>query len=460
MTGGQDPHTVTVTATNDGNVSVVQTVAVFTGPVFEVDAPSVLVDIVVPSPVDIRSDPFPSLIGQFQRQLGNISASLASVGKVLAGPNLFLDTTSSTIPVLRIGLWIEDPTFPVLPPSGPFSLPLLSDQAASAGFNTVPLLPVPTQNPFSFAISIPVTTLQKLLDALAPALKAAASQQGASLDSLTVQISSPGSVTTSFTGSGTLGISFSVSVTEALGTTFLGDAQPPQNVPAAVGSSPSASVGGIPDWFIFFPASAVTLFAAFAVELGQQVADQVTGLVQPLVAGIPSRIPFSNKMFPSFPFLPVPDFPLFVPNWRSFGVDNFGILGTGTASIEPRNQTMVDMRVTGVSHIRGYQEDLAGGAGQTYGFALINISPDPDKFNWQVSGTGSTGGSIDRNPFDQGGNISVVFPLPLTVKPGTFPFTLAVSATETCGSDTSKTLTASTSMDIQVEVLPNPRTPP
>jgi hypothetical protein len=136
------------------------------------------------------------------------------------------------------------------------------------------------------------------------------------------------------------------------------------------------------------------------------------------------------------------------------------ILGTGTATIEARDQTMVDMSVTGSDHIRGYQQDLAGGAGQTYGFALINISPDPDKFNWQVSGTGSIGGSIGRNPFDQSGNISVVFPLPQKVKPGTSPFALAVSATETCGSDTSKTLTASTSMDVKVEVLPDPNVPP
>jgi hypothetical protein len=121
--------------------------------------------------------------------------------------------------------------------------------------------------------------------------------------------------------------------------------------------------------------------------------------VQALVANIPPRIPFDNKMFPSSPFLPSPDFPAVVPNWRSFGVDRSGILETGTATIEARDQTMVDMPVTGSDHIRGYQQDLAGGAGQTYGFALINISPDPDKFNWQVSGTGSTGGSIDRNPF-------------------------------------------------------------
>lgn len=459
VTDGKDPHTVTVTATNDQGISVVKRVAVFVGTIFEVDSPAVLVDMIFPFPLDVRNQRILSLLGQFQRQLANMSAALTAAGKVLAGPNLFVDASSGPVPVLRIGLWIEDPTFPVVAPSGPFSLPRLSDEAASAGFNTVPLLPVATMNPLSFAISIPVRTLQTFLDSLAPALKAAASQQGASLDSLTIQVNSPGSVTTSFTGSGTFDIPFSVSVTETLGTQPLADAQP-QSVPAVVGSSHSASVAGIPDWFIYLPLFGADLFAIFAAKLGQQVADQVTGLVQSLVAGIPSRIPFSNTTFPSSPFLTLPDFPTFIPNWTAFGVDNSGILGGGTATIEARDQSIANISVSGSNFIAGYQEDLAGGAGQTYTFTLANLSPDPDKFSWQVSGTGSTGDSIDRNSFDQGGSFAVDFPLPEKVKPGTFPFNLVVSANETCGSDSNKTLTASASRTVQVEVLPNPKTSP
>jgi hypothetical protein len=52
------------------------------------------------------------------------------------------------------------------------------------------------------------------------------------------------------------------------------------------------------------------------------------------------------------------------------------------------------------------------------------------------------------------------FPLPLTVQPGIFPLTLASNATETCASDPTKTLSASSSMDVQVEVKPNPNVPP
>src|SRR6266478_3499767 len=46
VTGGQDPHTVTITATDDRGLSVRRSVSVFTGPVFEVGSPAVLADIV------------------------------------------------------------------------------------------------------------------------------------------------------------------------------------------------------------------------------------------------------------------------------------------------------------------------------------------------------------------------------------------------------------------------------
>src|SRR6185437_4570139 len=45
VTAGADPHTVTVTATDDQRVSVKQTRQVFTGTPFAVDAPAVVVDV-------------------------------------------------------------------------------------------------------------------------------------------------------------------------------------------------------------------------------------------------------------------------------------------------------------------------------------------------------------------------------------------------------------------------------
>ncbi len=472
VTGGQGPHTVTVTATNDTGVSVTKTVVVFTGPIFEVDSPAVLVDIISPFPIDPSDPKIVSLMSQIQQQLTPLSVFLASVGKMLAGPNLVVATNPLGVPVLRMGLWIEDSTFPVVAPAPPkFPLPRLSDQAASAGFATAPLLLVPDlslPDPPSlpgpaFALSILVTTLQHLLDAVAPALKTAASQQDVSLESITVQTNSPGSVNTSFIGHLPLDVPFSVNITETLGRQPLPDAQPPQSVPAVIGNSHSASVGSIFDWLVglIFPLFDLALLAAsgFASSGAGQIAGQINGIAAPLIAGIPSRIPFRNTMLPSSPLLSPPDFPTLVPDWRSFGVTSSGILGTGTTSIEARDQTMVALTINGSHYIRGYQEDLAGGAGQTYNFTLVNLAPDPDKFNWQVSGTGSNGGSIDLDPFNQAGSFPAYFPLPLKVKPGNSPFTLAVNAIETCGSDPSKTLSASNSMGVRVEVIENPEVP-
>jgi hypothetical protein len=200
----------------------------------------------------------------------------------------------------------------------------------------------------------------------------------------------------------------------------------------------------------------LALLGAFAAvsSRASEIAGQITGLVQPLIESIPPRIPIKSTVLPSVP--PPPDFPTFVLDWRSFEVTGSEILGTGTTTIVARDQSMVAMSIDGAKHILGYQEDLAGGAGQTYGFTLANLAPDPDKFKWQVSGTGSTAGPIERGPFDQGGSLGVVFPLPLDVKPGTYPFDLAVTATETCGTDPRKTLNASSSTGVSVEVKENP----
>jgi hypothetical protein len=469
VTGGQDPHTVTVTATNDNGLSATSTVSVFTGPIFAVDAPALELDIrpfiVHPNdPIFDPNDPkIQKLIGRIQQQLRPLSTLLASSGKVLIGPNLVVTNDSDGKPVVRMGLWIEDPAFPVVPSSPPdFPLPRLLPEAASASFNTVPLLPVP-EGP-AFALSIPVTTLQTFLDAAAPLLKTAASQQGASLESITVYTNSPGSVTTSFIGTGTAGIPFSVSVTESLGTKSLPAALPHQSVPAVIGSSHSASVGGIPDWFIAF-GTAVAPFALVAIDLGNQVADQVTGILTPLIAGIPSRIPFGNTDIPATPLSY--DFPTLVLDWKSFEATDSGILGTGTTTIDARDQSMVALTIEGSHRIVGYQDDFAGGAGKTYNFTLVNLAPDTDKFSWQVFGTVSNEDSIAILPFDQAGSFSVFFRLPrhkdihgrLIVLPGIYPFTLTVNATETRGSDSSKTLCGSDAIMVEVEVKQNPNVP-
>src|SRR5215467_299888 len=476
VTGGQDPHTVTITATNDSNISVKQTRQVFTGPIFQVDAPAILADLLFPFPLNLN-DPTTAArvnrwVSDIQNGLQPLSAALASIGKIVAGPNLATGTDSFGRAVTRLGIWIEDSGFPVLPPQPPdFPLPRLSAPAAAAGFATVPVETPPDVDPGSlptlpgpsFALRIPLAALQHFLDAVAPTVKAAAAQNSVTVEHITAQTSAPGSVTTSFTGSLPLGIGFDVTITEVLGIVPLAGANPPQMVPAVIGNSHSTGLGSLLDWFIGFviPLFGLALGAAFGIlsfAVGK-ISGMVDGLAGPLVAGIPSRVPFKNTAIPPIP-LPVPDFPVLIPDWRSFGADSGGIIGTGTSTIAPRDQSMVALAVHGSSHIQGYQEDIAGGAGQTYGCTLTNLAPDPDKFSWHVSGTATSGGAIPLGAFDQGGSFGADFPLPLKVVPATYSFTLATTATETCGTDPSKTLHAATSMAVRVEVKPNPKIPP
>ena len=461
VTGGADPHTVTVTATDDAGLKATRTVQVFAGQVFAVDAPAVVVDLISPLPIDPKDPKVVTMVQQFQQSLEPLSSSLGSIGKILAGPNLITATNDFGVKVLRMGLWIEDSGFPVVHVSG-YPLPLVPDPGVTAGFANVPLLPTPDPSGFSpsFAVSATTVALQKLLDAAAPGLKSAASGQGVTLDSITVQMNKPSSVKTHFSGSLPLGIGFSIDVTETLGVVPLANADPEQSVPAVTGSSHSSSVGSVLDWFLgaFIPIFGVALSAAWGlVSIGAGDAQgQIDGAVGPLVAAIPPRIPFRNTALPGVP-VGLPDFPAMVLDWKSFGVTDTGILGTGTTQIAARDQSIVSMTVSGAGEITGFQADLNGGATQTYQLAMANLAPDPDKLHWQVSGTAAKSGAISIAPFAQSGSFGAHFPLPLKVAPGNYPFTLAVSGTETCGTDASKTLTGSSSMAVKVQVKKNPK---
>jgi hypothetical protein len=215
------------------------------------------------------------------------------------------------------------------------------------------------------------------------------------------------------------------------------------------------------DWLVgfIFPIFDLALLGALgylSVSAGD-ASDQFNGIVEPLIAGFPPQIPFSNSMLP--PGVPAPDFPVLILNWKTFGTTASGIVGTGTTALENRDQSMVALSINGSGHISGYQEDLAGGAGQNYRYTLANLAPDADKFKWQTSGTHTESGAISRDNFDQSGNFNAQFSLPLKVTPNKYPFTLTVNATETCGSDPNKKLSASTSTSVTVEVKKNPKVP-
>ena len=458
IVGGGDPHVITVTATNDIGISVKKTVTVFTGPPFEVQAPAVQIEI-GPAPIDPTNPNDQAkvnlLVSQIQKQLSPLSSLLASNGQTLAGPNLVVVNN-----VLRVGLWIVGPTFPLVPANPPdFPLRVLPAPGATAGFNTVPFLPLPplTTLGLAFGASIPTTTLQAAVNALMPTLKSLASQKSVSLDTVTVSCMSPASVTTSFVGQlGFPPATVSAAITEMLGTIAVPGANPAQSIPAVKGSSHSSGSDVLSEVLLglispVFLLEALTITVATPIAVGV-LAGQATSIASAFVASIPTSVPFKNTISPL-----LPNFPKLVPNWTFFGATNTGMLGLGIITVQARDQSMVSLALSGLSTIAGYQADLAGGADQTYNLAWANLAPDPDKFTWSVTGAGIASGSIGLAPLSQRGAFLASFPLPLNVNVGHFSFNLAVAATETSGQDPTQTLKASASKKVTVNVLKNPK---
>jgi hypothetical protein len=465
VTGGPDPHVITVTAVDDHGASAKATVSVFTGgAAFPVAAPALLIEL-RPAPID-PTDPANKgkvdfIVGQIQNQLTTVTALLTSTGTTLAGPNLFLATNPSGTRVLRIGLWIVGPGFPVVAAQPPnFPLPVLADPVAAAGFNTMPLLPLPVPvglPSLAFGISVPTVTLQHLVQALLPTLKGLAAPRGVNLDSVTVTSSSPASVTTSFAGTTgwPLAASIGGTITEVLGTVPVAGASPPQSVPAIISSSFTSTADVFTQvlmGFIFPAFWAEALIVTIVVSEGVRgVAGQATAIAASVVGSIPSRVPFKNPDFLLFP-----NFPMVVPNWTIFGATASGLSGMGVVTVQDRDQAMIGLTLRGPTAIKGFQLDLAGGVDKIYALNWSNLVPDPDKFTWTLSGTASDGGVIGVAPLSQTGSFIVSFALPEKLLLGTYPFKLTVNAVETSGLDPTKTLSATTSADIEIHVLQNP----
>lgn len=99
-------------------------------------------------------------------------------------------------------------------------------------------------------------------------------------------------------------------------------------------------------------------------------------------------------------------------------------------------------------------------ASQTYNYSLVDLAPDSDKFMWQVSGPHASADPIRLGSSGGSGSFRAYFRLPTDVRPGTCPFTLAASATETCGSDPSKDAERIDVDASKVEVRRDPKIPP
>ena len=457
---GNDPHTVTVVATNDQGLRSRKAVSVFTGPSFQVDVPALLIDVLTLIPITADDPQVLTLIRDIQGQLGSLSDFLASTGKVLIGPNLVVQPVNPVESLVRIGFWIEDPSFPVVPPSGGFSLPRLSDAAAVACFAATPVMTIPNPGTFpSFAVSIPVSTLQRLVDAMTPTLKSQASNEGFDIENITAQTSSPATVNTIVNGhvlEGTVPASFTISETVGVGPVRGGSSA--QAAPTVLATNSSSSVGSILDWIVgsFIPLIGATLgYAFYKVSTS---ASQKSGVASSFLGSIPARIPFGNKAISLSPDFKLPDFPSFDFFWNSFGATSAGLVGAGTTEIAARTQSDVNVILHGPDSFQGFQDNIAEFTDPTMGYILENITPDPDKFGWKISGAGSEVDTLEPpSPAVQAGDFFPHFPLPLKVPVGNYHFNLAINSVETCQSDATKKLTgaASKAMLFRVKKRPN-----
>jgi len=449
ISSGSDPHTVTVVATNDQGLHATKLVTVLTGAALQVDAPALLLDLLTFISITPDDPQVLALIGSIQAQLQSLAASLASVGKLLIGPNLIVQAVNSATSRVRVAFWIENPDFPVVSPSAAFPLPRLSDAAAAAAFAATPLLTTPPTAGFpTFALFIPVTTLQHLADATKPALKTQAAQQGFDMDTITIQTSSPATVNTNVTGhvlEGTLPASFTI--TETVGTIVVPGGPSVLQGPGVQHTDSSSSVGSILDFIggVFLPLLGTIVAEAILVDASIKVsssASQKSGLVASLVARIPARIPFGSKTFslpPDSTFkFQFPPFPTLTFFWNDFTATDSGLLGDGKTDVEPRTEADVKVTLGGPDFLIGLQSSIADLTDPTMGYALENLAPDSGKFGWKMTGAGSQAEQLDPpSPAVQAGDFSPHFPLSLKVAPGDYHFNLAISAVETCQSDPS-----------------------
>jgi hypothetical protein len=444
-------HTITATATDDNDLTATQSVRVFVGPPFQIAPAAALAELIPPV-----SNPHltPSLVSRWtleiQQHLAPLAALLAEYGLVLAGPSMVLDQDTH---VLRVGLWLGDPAFPAVPAgTSGAPLPNLSDTQAAACFAVTP--PVLVPGTAAYAVSIPATTLQSLLNAAAPTISAAAARHNLTLDTFIVTTTPPDIATTAMSGSIPGGVPVVLTFTETLGTEALPSGQ---SVPTILRSQGQSSVGNIFDQIAAVLCPVLFAYLAYAtIDIGSDVggdANKVTGIVGPLVAQIPHAIPFRNTDISSSDPLKF-DFPVLDMSWSSFVATDAGITGTGVLSIGSRQQSDVSLGIQGATGINGTAADFAEGYAERYVFTLQNL--DPDSFTWTLSGDAQAPGTIVAGPFTQTGDFTVPIRLPEVVELQTYQFTLSVDATETCGTDPTKTLTAAWSSPITVRVEPSP----
>ncbi|HVU48901.1 MAG TPA: hypothetical protein VHD85_22430 [Terracidiphilus sp.] len=469
ITGGQNPHSVTVTVASDSG-TVTRSVSVIAGLTFVPVPPAVLIDFSLPqiegvSLSDIVSRLQP-LAGALAKQLSEtpVIGKFGAANKILVGPNMLL--TSTAQPMLRVGLWILDSNFPrqdLVAATKDFPLAQLTPAAAAACFALAPLLNPPSVGSEAsvppaeldvagFALSIPTTTLQAILDVLKPDIVSQAASNHFTVKTATVRTSAPATVTTTISGSLPANIPMTATIRETLGvaqrsSTVL------SKMPTVVSSSGSTSVGDDLDWFIGFLVPAIglglaSLFVIADVGIGN-VTGKATGILTDYLAALPPWFPFRNSSVPD-DLQPLFPFPMAVLNFDSFGCTSNALVAAGSIGMTNRDQSMVAVSLAGASSFPNY----SFGIESVYTARLTAFEPDNDRMTWQVSGS-PLKHSFSTDPVFQAGSFPAEFPITLKTAPGHYTFTLSATGTETCASDASKTLSGTASKKVSVTVVKN-----
>lgn len=444
ITGGQDPHTVTVTVISDAGIPVSGTVIVTAGLRFV--APAAWVDILIPvtdpTEVPLVAARLQSLLGTVAQRIARLSlvSDLLTAGQMLVGPNIVPIPNALT---LRVGFWILDFNFPaqeLIQPTSDFPLPQLTADAATGSFTLVPLLPpgqLSTTGPaqkdlFAFALSIPTLTLQTIVDALLPTINRAAQRHNGTVNSITVKTGGDGQLIGEVSASWE-GIGISGEVTEILGLQQRLGTQ--SNMGAVLSSSVSSSLDGL-----------IGLLGPIITDPENSISGKVESNIATVLNDLPAWIPFRSSTLPDsfqadFPF------PMAVLNFKSFGTSTSGIVGSGSGSLANRDQTMVALNLIGPSSFPNYSYGIIG----SYEVLLTAFDPDNNQMTWQMSGVPRTN-IVNIDAFSQEGSFATTFPIPGRASSGNYTFTLSVNGEETCATDPTKVLNGSTSLLVTVTV--------
>jgi hypothetical protein len=479
------PHVITVTATDDNNLTATATVTVWVGPAFAIAPASVLVELYVDElsllqmTQTAQAELFSKWVGEVQQHLTSMQTLAAKYGLNVAGPAITLDESQSPA-VLRIGLWITDHLFGAVPasPGQGLPLPTLSEAQAALCFAVTPQVLaggyLERDTLAEAAVWLPTTTLQTLADAAAPMIVAAGARHNITVNTLTVSTSPPNTVTMTADCTFTLdGQPGTIGVTETLGTTSVswetGDPNVPTElaVPVVTKTTPFSSTDLVDDILdvlgaLFSPLGLVfaSVFAynnIAAIVASGDAATKVSGILGPLLSRLPYAIPFSNTFISSAdPSDPNPTpFPVLVLNWTSVGVTDAGVVGGAVPKLGNRTQEYTAVTVQGQTEITVTSVALAEQYPLTFFWALENL--DPDSFTWTLSHElGAESGSIVAGPFTEAGAFEVTIDVPRDAALPLFRPYLRVTASETCGSDPSNVLTGAWSTEISVVLKTDP----